>query len=196
MYILQVQPELPEELRAAADELSPCAYYAVHVTDLHAVGSEGMLYATHLSSGQPVQSGTVRLFNSKETLHTTTLNRGVAVCLLPECRFTLDFQALLQCGDDYTLVTMPGFEVDKPAKRDALCLLTDRSIYSTGMCCTGSAHTAAWMRRANPPSRRKLACGCRPCSMTARFAEMEVPTDSHGAFGSTYSCRKPKRTPK
>ena len=182
MYILQVQPELPEELRADADELSPCAYYAVHVTDLHAVGSEGMLYATHLSSGQPVQSGTVRLFNSKETLHTTTLNRGVAVCLLPECRFTLDFQALLQCGDDYTLVTMPGFEVNKPAKRDALCLLTDRSIYSTGDVLHGFGTYRCMDAQGKPALAPEARVRVQALLHDRPFAEMEVPTDSHGAF--------------
>lgn len=182
MYILQVQPEMPEELRADADELSPCAYYAVHVTDLHAVGSEGMLYATHLSNGQPVQSGTVRLFNSKETLHTTTLNRGVAVCLLPECRFTLDFQALLQCGDDYTLVTMPGFEVNKPAKRDALCLMTDRSIYSTGDVLHGFGTYRCMDAQGKPALAPEARVRVQALLHDLPFAEMEVPTDSHGAF--------------
>ncbi len=181
MYVLHVQPELPEGLRAYANEISPHTYYAVHVTDLHTVGSEGKLFATHLSNGQPVQHGTVQLFDKHDILHNTTLQQGVAVCLLPEIYYK-DFHALLQCGDDYAIVTMPKFDAQKPKRRDTLSLLTDRSIY----CADDVLHGFGSYRCMDAQGKPALAPGAQVRVQATiheqPFAEMVVPTDSHGAF--------------
>lgn len=181
MYILQVQPELPEGLRAYANEISPHTYYAVHVTDLHTVGSEGKLFATHLSNGQPVQHGTVQLFDKHDILHNTTLQQGVAVCLLPEIYYK-DFHALLQCGDDYAIVTMPKFDAQKPKRRDTLSLLTDRSIYCAGDVLHGFGSYRCMDAQGKPALAPGAQVRVQATLHEQPFAEMVVPTDSHGAF--------------
>lgn len=182
LYILQVQPELPEELQEYASETSPYAYYAVHVTDLHAVGSEGLLLATHLSNGQPVQHGTVQLFSKQEIVHSTTLRRGAAVCLSPKMAYMNHFNALLQCGDDYTLVSIPDEYVYKSKKRDALCLLTDRSIYCAGDVLHGFGTYRCMDAQGKPALAPEAQVRVQALLHDHPFAEMEVPTDSHGAF--------------
>ncbi len=181
MYVLQVQPELPEGLRAYANEISPHTYYAVHVTDLHTVGSEGKLFATHLSNGQPVQHGTVQLFDKHDILHNTTLQQGVAVCLLPEIYYK-DFHALLQCGDDYAIVTMPKFDAQKPKRRDTLSLLTDRSIYCAGDVLHGFGSYRCMDAQGKPALAPGAQVRVQATLHEQPFAEMVVPTDSHGAF--------------